>query len=498
MVLKPMAADAYEPTFSMGDDSPLPPLAGRARPVAHYLRQRFAQVTNPPIDPLRERLVMSLRMLLGPRAPLLSERRRRRPPAQPRLVLRLSRRPSLDLLGPGRSTRSRPVALDASLRRRRRARRRCGPRSTTLADRAEELVAAGAGIVILDRRASRPPERAPVPEPARARRRPPAPHRPAPALGDEPRWSSPTTSATSTASPPCSATAPTPCAPGSPCRPWPPRPTRPTTSRRRQRRGPGPLPGRHRDRRAEDPVEDGHQHHRLLPRGPDSSRCSAWPPRSSTSASPARRRWSAASAGRRSARTSSRRHADAFPPDADDARRSSSPGFYRVRKGGEYHAHAKEVVQALNDLTLVQETPPVVRPAGRRQVRDMAAAHLLQRAIAAESYDALRDASPGWSTSGRRPSCTTCSSWSPRGRARPARRGRAGARDRPSLLHRGHVARVAVEGGPREPGPGHEPHRRPVELRRGRRGPGPVPHPRPRAATTPTRASSRSPRAASA
>ncbi len=73
MVLKPMANDAHEPTFSMGDDSPLPNLAPRARPLAHYLRQRFAQVTNPPIDPLRERLVMSLRTVLGPRAPILTE-----------------------------------------------------------------------------------------------------------------------------------------------------------------------------------------------------------------------------------------------------------------------------------------------------------------------------------------------------------------------------------------------------------------------------------------
>ena len=72
MVLRPMAEDAHEPTFSMGDDSPLPNLAGRPRPVHHYLRQRFAQVTNPPIDPLRERLVMSTRTLIGPRAPLLS------------------------------------------------------------------------------------------------------------------------------------------------------------------------------------------------------------------------------------------------------------------------------------------------------------------------------------------------------------------------------------------------------------------------------------------
>ena len=73
MMVKPMATDAKEPVFSMGDDTPLPPLARRPRPIHHYLRQRFAQVTNPAIDHLRERLVMSLRTLLGPRGPLLSE-----------------------------------------------------------------------------------------------------------------------------------------------------------------------------------------------------------------------------------------------------------------------------------------------------------------------------------------------------------------------------------------------------------------------------------------
>jgi glutamate synthase (ferredoxin) len=57
----------------MGDDTALPPLAGRARPLASYFRQGFAQVTNPAIDHLRERLVMSLRTVLGARAPLLSE-----------------------------------------------------------------------------------------------------------------------------------------------------------------------------------------------------------------------------------------------------------------------------------------------------------------------------------------------------------------------------------------------------------------------------------------
>ncbi|HZQ75837.1 MAG TPA: glutamate synthase large subunit [Acidimicrobiia bacterium] len=73
MVLKPMASDAKEPTFSMGDDTPFAAVAGRPRLVHHFLKQRFAQVTNPPIDHLRERLVMSLRTCLGPRRPLLSE-----------------------------------------------------------------------------------------------------------------------------------------------------------------------------------------------------------------------------------------------------------------------------------------------------------------------------------------------------------------------------------------------------------------------------------------
>jgi glutamate synthase (ferredoxin) len=73
LLLRPAAATGREPTSSMGDDTALPPLAGRSRPVTSYLRQRFAQVTNPPIDHLRERSVMSLRTLLGARAPLLGE-----------------------------------------------------------------------------------------------------------------------------------------------------------------------------------------------------------------------------------------------------------------------------------------------------------------------------------------------------------------------------------------------------------------------------------------
>jgi glutamate synthase (ferredoxin) len=71
-VLRPMATQGKEPIFSMGDDTALSVLAGPPRLLYSYFKQRFAQVTNPPIDHLRERLVMSLRSYLGPPAALLS------------------------------------------------------------------------------------------------------------------------------------------------------------------------------------------------------------------------------------------------------------------------------------------------------------------------------------------------------------------------------------------------------------------------------------------
>ena len=66
-VVDVMAESAAEPVYSMGDDIPIAPLGRTPRRVYGYLRQRFAQVTNPAIDPLREKAVMSLRVLLGPR-----------------------------------------------------------------------------------------------------------------------------------------------------------------------------------------------------------------------------------------------------------------------------------------------------------------------------------------------------------------------------------------------------------------------------------------------
>ena len=60
-ILSPMAVDGKEAIGSMGDDTPLAFLSPNYRPLSHFFRQRFSQVTNPPIDPLREGRVMSLK-----------------------------------------------------------------------------------------------------------------------------------------------------------------------------------------------------------------------------------------------------------------------------------------------------------------------------------------------------------------------------------------------------------------------------------------------------
>ncbi|MEW5312720.1 MAG: hypothetical protein WDW38_004333 [Sanguina aurantia] len=72
MVVESQAQSGVEPTFCMGDDIPLAVLSDKAHMLYDYFKQRFAQVTNPPIDPLREGLVMSLEMRLGARGNLLT------------------------------------------------------------------------------------------------------------------------------------------------------------------------------------------------------------------------------------------------------------------------------------------------------------------------------------------------------------------------------------------------------------------------------------------
>ena len=73
MIIGPMATNAQEPVGSMGNDAPLAVLSNRPKLLFSYFKQLFAQVTNPPIDPLREALVMSLMAFTGKQQNLLDE-----------------------------------------------------------------------------------------------------------------------------------------------------------------------------------------------------------------------------------------------------------------------------------------------------------------------------------------------------------------------------------------------------------------------------------------
>ena len=109
--IKTMALEGHEPLWSMGDDTPTPGRGRLDRPVADHLRQAFAQVTNPAIDPERERVVMDLRVELGRRPALLGG-----PPRTPRTA-RLHRPIVVDLeglLATVRDTGARVATLDAT------------------------------------------------------------------------------------------------------------------------------------------------------------------------------------------------------------------------------------------------------------------------------------------------------------------------------------------------------------------------------------------------
>ena len=156
VVLRPMATEGSEPTSSMGDDTAAAALAERARPVTAFLKQRFAQVTNPPIDHLRERLVMSLRVRLGARAPLLTESPEAAALVElPSFVLFP---PGLEALGEGPLD---AAHLDATFKT------GLGPEGVEsacrrLGDDAEEAVRGGADLIIVSD-AAVGPARAPIP-----------------------------------------------------------------------------------------------------------------------------------------------------------------------------------------------------------------------------------------------------------------------------------------------------------------------------------------------
>ncbi len=158
-ILDPMLAEGKEPIGSMGDDTPLAFLSSKPRLLYSYFKQRFAQVTNPAIDPIRERLVMSLTTLLGPRGSFTSDER------SPGMLIKL---PS-------------PILSDATVERLERdseSHPRCATLPATfdvaeaegglkraideLCRRASEAIDAGYSIVILDDLIDRESE-APIP-----------------------------------------------------------------------------------------------------------------------------------------------------------------------------------------------------------------------------------------------------------------------------------------------------------------------------------------------
>ena len=65
--MTPMAAQGEEAVGSMGTDTPISALSDKSKLLFTYFKQNFAQVTNPPIDPIREEIVMSLVSIIGPR-----------------------------------------------------------------------------------------------------------------------------------------------------------------------------------------------------------------------------------------------------------------------------------------------------------------------------------------------------------------------------------------------------------------------------------------------
>ena len=146
LIVQPMAAEAKEPTWSMGDDAPLAVLAERPRPLSAFFRQRFAQVTNPAIDSLRERRVMALDTYLGPRGNLLvADADQARLLHLPSVVLTTGQMDAITALGDGAPIRSAPVSTLFALEGE-------GALAAALDRVVEEAIAAverGAGILIL-------------------------------------------------------------------------------------------------------------------------------------------------------------------------------------------------------------------------------------------------------------------------------------------------------------------------------------------------------------
>ena len=426
MILRPIAAHARTSRPRRWATTPRCRRSPGARgPLYSYFRQRFAQVTNPPIDHLRER--HDVLPAHDPRRSGDAARRKgRRPPAAP------SSRASS-------STRTRSSGSAHAPRRDVRG-ATSRPRCVRLADEAEASVRAGRTWLLVISDTGGPAHAGS--DAAGGRRRPPPPRRRA-ACGPSPRSSSrPTRRARHTTSPACSATAPRRSARGSRSRrsPRSPRRTRWAAT------GLRPAEAQERFRAA---IEDGVL--KVMSKmgisdvaaycGAQVFDASASRPRSSSSASPARRRRSAASASPSSS-------AEAL----DRARR---------RRG----SRAPATSSSARAASRTRPTRTWSRPPTRSAL-----------AVRERAAGARTSASPSSSTAGRRWSSATCSSSFRRPSrcrsTRSSRRSRSSSGSRPGGMSHGALSAEAHE----TIAIAFNRLARALELRRGRRGPGPLPH----------------------
>lgn len=177
-ILEPMSTRGEEPTGSMGNDTPLAVFSDQPQPLFSYFRQLFAQVTNPPIDAIREEHVTSLAQILGPRPNLFS-----RGDATPRIWIESPILADAEVAAICASEAPRTAVIDIcgvgttpgkDTPRKESSDEICGvgttPQKTAgfaqalqaLAESAEAAVRAGAGVLVLSDRAFSP-TRIPIP-----------------------------------------------------------------------------------------------------------------------------------------------------------------------------------------------------------------------------------------------------------------------------------------------------------------------------------------------
>ena len=163
VLMSPMAQTGQEGIGSMGSDTPLPPLSERPRLLPDYFQQLFAQVTNPPIDPIREESVMSLISFIGPRPNLLGLKEtsalKRLEVSQP--VISNKGLEKIRAIGDISDNQFRTITLDITYNTRHGA-DFMGEAIGILRQKAEKAVRDGYNIIILSDRLTGP-ERLPIP-----------------------------------------------------------------------------------------------------------------------------------------------------------------------------------------------------------------------------------------------------------------------------------------------------------------------------------------------